>query len=178
MLVGFASRYSTFFFEIKSVEGARSDSLVSGDRGRDSCRKNNEFKVRDRTREREIASFDESISSRIANTNRCWYADGRVAVKFESSVAVSGFQTRPHAYFVTVRTVVNSGPRVPAEATFSPPFSPDPVEFAAARLRHGFTDNVASYTRTPVHPYTQHRVHTRSNALKRAHTHARLHGAR
>lgn len=87
---------------------------------------------------------------------------GVASIKLESRIAVSGFQTRPHAYFVAVRTVVNSRPRVRIGPMCSPslfpslhpslsisqPFSPRPHRIATAQLCHGFTDNVAGYTCT------------------------------
>ena len=96
--------------------------------------------------------------------------EGMASIKFKSRIAVSGFQTQPHAYFVAVRTVVNSRPRVRIGPMCSPslfpslppstslslslslsisqPFSLRPHRIATAQLCHGFTDNVAGYTCT------------------------------
>jgi len=85
---------------------------------------------------------------------------GNGDIKPESRIAVSGFQTRPHAYFVTVRSAANPSPPPILFLPFSllailnpipcvlPLFSPDPRTIrCSANLSRGFTNNVASLHR-------------------------------
>lgn len=81
-------------------------------------------------------------------------------IKPESRIAVSGFQTRPHAYFVTVRAAANPLPPAPPSDCFAGPFSTRspvcPALFSTqttspgpgyrVRFCHGFTNNVARYS--------------------------------
>lgn len=124
--------------------------------------------------------YARALAPRIEN----WAENGDI--KPESRIAVSGFQTRPHAYFVTVRAATDLPlPRslllypysvlnpIPSRALISPcvPHTVFSLNLpkhtrCAVRLCHGFTNNVSHTLHTTIHTNMHEDMNGRGRVAK------------